>query len=143
MATTTFSGPIRSGTVRQGASANVGNAVLSQSATLTFGDTSAKNLFILPANAQILGIAVYTTTAFNAGTDNVINIRIGTDIIAAVTATGANITVGLSTVVPVNAQVAKFVSVGTVDTAINAIYAPTGGTPTTGAATIIIQYVQK
>jgi hypothetical protein len=143
MAKTTFSGPIRSGTVRQGAAANVGNAVLSQSATLAFGDTSAKNLFTLPANSQILGIAVYTTTAFNAGTDNVVNIRIGTDIIAAVTATGAPIAVGLSTVVPVNAQVAKFANVGTTDTTVNAIYAPTGAAATTGAATIIIQYVQK
>jgi hypothetical protein len=143
MSFTTFSGPLRSGTVKEGADINTGLATLSQSATIAFGDTSAKNLFRLPAGSQILGIAVYTTTAFNAGTNNVINIRSGTTVIAAVTATAANITVGLSTVVPVNAQVAFFNNVGADDAVINGIFAPTGTAANTGAATVIITYVQR
>ena len=143
MGASTFSGPVKAGTVREGAGVNAGNAVLSQSNTIVFGDTSAKNLFTLPAGSRILGVAVYTTVAFNAGTNNVINVRSGTTVIAAVTATAASITVGLSTVVPVNAQVAFFNNVGTSDATINAIYAPTGGAATTGVATVIITYVQQ
>jgi len=143
MGATTFSGPVKAGTVREGAGANAGNAVLSQSNTIAFGNTAAKNLFTLPAGSRILGIAVYTTAAFNAGTDNVINVRTGTTVIAAVTATAANITVGLSTVAPVNAQVAFFNNVGTTDATINAIFAPTGTAATTGAATVIVTYVQQ
>lgn len=143
MGATTFSGPVKAGTVREGAALNAGNVVLSQANTLVFGDTVAKNMFTLPAGSRILGIAVYTTVAFNAGTNNVINVRSGTTVIAAVTATAASITVGLSTVAPVNAQVAFFDNVGLDDATINAIYAPTGGAATTGAATVIITYVQQ
>jgi hypothetical protein len=143
MSFTTFSGPLRSGTVKEGADINTGLAVLSQSATIAFSNTSAKNLFKLPAGSQILGIAVYTTTEFNAGTNNVLNIRTATTNIASVTATGAPITVGLSTVVPVNAQVAFFNNVGTSDATINGIFAPTGTAATTGAATVIVTYVQR
>jgi hypothetical protein len=143
MAFTTFSGPLRAGTIREGADTNTGVAVLTQSNTIAFGDTSAKNLFKLPAGSQILGISVYTTVAFDAGTNNVINVRTGTTTIASVTATGAPITVGISTVAPVNAQVAFFNNVGTSDVTINAIFAPTGTAATTGAATVIITYAQR
>ena len=142
MGQSTYSGPVRAGTVRDGANANVGNVALTQSATLAFGDIAAKDLFTLPAGARITGFSVFTTTAFNAGTNNIINIRSGTTIIAAVTATGASITKGISTVVPVAAQVEFYVGVGGSDAVINAIFAPTGGAATTGAATIIVSYVQ-
>jgi hypothetical protein len=143
MGASTFSGPVKAGTVREGAGVNAGNAVLSQSNTIVFGDTAAKNLFTLPAGSRILGVAVYTTVAFNAGTNNVINVRSGTTVVAAVTVTAGPIAVGLSTVAPVNAQVAFFNNVGTSDATINAIYAPTGTAATTGAATVIITYVQQ
>jgi hypothetical protein len=143
MGASTFSGPVKAGTVREGAGVNAGNAVLSQSNTIVFGDTAAKNLFTLPAGSRILGVAVYTTVAFNAGTNNVINVRSGTTVVAAVTVTAGPIAVGLSTVAPVNAQVAFFNNVGTSDATINAIYAPTGTAATTGVATVIITYVQQ
>jgi uncharacterized protein YjlB len=143
MSFTTFSGPVRTGTVKEGSAVNTGLAVLSQSATIDFSDTAAKNLFTLPAGSQILGIAVYATEAFNAGTNNVLNIRSGTTVIAAVTATAANITVGLSTVAPVDAEVAFFNNVGATDAVINGIYAPTGTAATTGEATVIVTYVQR
>lgn len=143
MAFSTFSGPLRAGTKFAGTDQNAGVAVLTQSNTIAFGDTSAKNMFRLPAGAQILGIAVYTTTAFNAGTNNVINVRNGTTVIAAVTATAANIAKGISAVVPVGAQVEFFDNVGTSDVTINAIFAPTGTTATTGAATVIVTYAQR
>jgi len=143
MSFSTFSGPIRAGTIREGADLNTGLTVLAQSNTVAFGDTAAKNIFKIPAGSQILGIAVYTTVEFNAGTNNVLHVRSGTTNIASVTATGAVIAVGLSTVVPVNAQVAFFNNVGATDATLNVIYAPTGDAATTGAATVIITYVQR
>jgi hypothetical protein len=143
MAFSSYSGPIRTGTVREGADRNTGVVVLTQSNTVNFSNTAAKELFKVPAGSQILGIQVYTTTAFNAGTNNVLNVRTGTTTIASVTATGAPIAVGISTVAPVGAQVAFFNNVGTADAAINAIFAPTGTTATTGEATVIITYAQR
>ena len=35
MGTTTFSGPVKAGTIRQGASANIGTLVCAQSAAIT------------------------------------------------------------------------------------------------------------
>ena len=143
MGFTTYSGPIRAGTRRETPDRNTGLVVLAQSATIGFADTSAKDLFRLPAGSQILDIQVQTTAAFNAGTNNVLNFRSGTTTVAAVTATSANITTGAATAVPVGAQMAFFTNVGTSDAVINGIYAPTGTAATTGAATVVIKYVQR
>lgn len=77
MATTTFSGPVRSGTVREGASANVGKMILSQvydSGDLT-GDAIGNydvQLGILPAGAQIVDIVVdQVVAAAGTGTTTV------------------------------------------------------------------------
>jgi len=70
MATTTFSGPIRSGTVREGASANTGSPILAQSVTWEQSTTAANTGIIIPANSQIIDIAVYITTACDGGSQN-------------------------------------------------------------------------
>ena len=51
MATTTFSGPIKAGTVREGASANVGFVKMAQTATWTQSTTAADTGIIIPANS--------------------------------------------------------------------------------------------
>ena len=64
MATTTFSGPVRAGTVREGSSANVGNVVLSQKGTIAYTDDgTAVAIGTIPANSQIIEIYVDVTTA--------------------------------------------------------------------------------
>lgn len=74
--TTTFSGPIKTGTVREGASVNTGYAVLSQSydsGDLT-GDATGNydvTLGRIPAGAQILDIVVDQVVAATAGTTTV------------------------------------------------------------------------
>jgi len=78
------------GTIR-----NIGATIVTQSNTLAYTDTSAKQLFVLPAGAQILSFTVDVPTAFNAATNNVITISDpSASSLAAVTATSANITVG-------------------------------------------------
>ena len=64
MATTTFSGPIKAGTVREGASANAGFVKMAQSAAWTQTAASAASTgMIIPANSQITAITLYITTA--------------------------------------------------------------------------------
>ena len=64
MATTTFSGPIKAGSVREGASANAGFVKMAQSAAWTQTSASAASTgMIIPANSQITAITLYITTA--------------------------------------------------------------------------------
>jgi hypothetical protein len=63
-------GPWRLGTVLEGSTKNAGVTIVSQSNTIAYTDTTAKDLFILPAGAQVLAVYVDVLTAFNSsGTD--------------------------------------------------------------------------
>jgi RNase P/RNase MRP subunit POP5 len=74
MGTTTFSGPIKSGSVREGASANLGFVKMAQSAAWTQTAASAASTgIIIPANSQITQITLYITTAPGAA-----NLSMGT-----------------------------------------------------------------
>ena len=76
MGKSTYSGPIRAGTVKENAGANVGNVVLSQSydsGDLT-GDGTGNydvRLGTLPAGAQIVDIVVDQVVAATGGTTTV------------------------------------------------------------------------
>ena len=71
MATTTFSGPIKAGTVRDGASANVGFAVMTQSAAITELAANTASSIIIPANSQITNMYVLVQTAWDGGTNTI------------------------------------------------------------------------
>ena len=73
MGTTTFSGPVKAGTVREGGSANVGFVKMAQTASWTQSTTAADTGIVIPANSQIVEIRVYITTACDAA-----NITMGT-----------------------------------------------------------------
>lgn len=76
MAASTFSGPIKSGTVREGALANVGYSINAQSKTIGFvaaaGATDA--VFYLPINSQIIDIIVDSTVAYDSVTSAALTI---------------------------------------------------------------------
>ena len=81
MATTTFSGPIKAGTIANTTGttvgtdmANVGYVVMAQSAAITQSTTAAASGIIIPAHSQILECTVYVTTAY----DNSATLSIGT-----------------------------------------------------------------
>ena len=63
MATTTFSGPIKAGTIREGASANVGFVEMAQTAAWSQSTSAASTGIIVPANSQITEITLYINTA--------------------------------------------------------------------------------
>jgi hypothetical protein len=77
MGTTTFSGPVKAGSVREGASANVGFVVMAQTAGWTQSTTAVSTGMIIPANSQITGITLTINTAPDAG-----NLTLGTSITA-------------------------------------------------------------
>jgi hypothetical protein len=134
MSLTTFSGPVRSGTVRFGAGTNTGVMVLTQSVNVV-ATTLTGTAFTLPAGSQILSAAFYTTTLFNAATTAKLTIG-ATDITTAVTVT---------TAVPhaftfTTGGIALINNVGTSDVAVTYTLA---GTIATGNGTIIIQYAQR
>jgi hypothetical protein len=81
MAQTTFSGPIKAGTISNTTGttlgsniANVGQVVMSQSASITQSTTAAESGIVIPANSQILEATVFVTTAY----DNTATLSIGT-----------------------------------------------------------------
>ena len=71
MSTTTFSGPIKAGTVREGASANVGFTVMTQSAAITELAANTASSIIIPANSQITNMYVLVQTAWVGGTNTI------------------------------------------------------------------------
>lgn len=144
MAFTTFTGPIRAGTVRYGSTKNTGLMTMAVSNTLLHSNTTAKTLFWLPAGSQIIRFVVDATVAFNAGTNNVITIQNASAAsLGAVTATADNIAVGRHDPTVTGAQIAQYVNVGATDYRVDALFAGTGTTATTGTATITCIYVQR
>ena len=80
MGTTTFSGPIKAGTIKDTTGttvgtnkANVGFVKMAQTASWTQSTTAADTGIVIPANSQIVEISIYITTACDAA-----NISMGT-----------------------------------------------------------------
>jgi hypothetical protein len=134
MGFSTYSGPVRSGTVRVGAGTNTGVMVLTQSVNVV-ATTLTGTAFTLPAGSQILSATFYTTTLFNAATTAKLTVG-ATDITTAVTVT----TAGTHAFTFANGGVALINNVGTSDVAVTYTLA---GTIATGNGTIVIQYAQR
>lgn len=146
MSNSTFSGPIRSGTVREGASANVGRVILSQSydsGDLTGDATGNYDVLLgyVPAGAQVVDIIVDQVVAATTGTTTVSvgSTSGGAELMAAVATTAGGRFRGTATAAT---QLAWQTSTST-DTALyvrNVI-----GTATLGAGRFIVtvNYVQK
>jgi hypothetical protein len=108
---------------------NMGCTVVAQSKATTFADSTATNMFAIPAGSQILNVYLDVTEAFNAGTNNTITIKVGSTTIASVAATSANITVGRQTLTL--AATASWVNTAA-DSFITSTFTGTGTAATTG-----------
>ena len=150
MATTTFSGPIKAGTIKDTTGttvgsdkANVGFVLMAQSGNVVFGaDGTETVVATLPANSQIYQIAVDVTTAFDAGTTNTLDIGDGTtaDKYADALAAGAQARVLATSDV---SQIGNLIDIGTSDVDITVTYNQTGTAATAGAATVTVLYLQN
>lgn len=141
-------GPWRLGTVKDttgttaGTISNMGCTAVTQSSTVLKSTTSAKNIAVLPAGAQILNIYVDVTEDFNAATGNTITVKIGSTTLATVGgATTTPISAGRASVT--TAAPATWVNVGTSDVIVTGVFAGVGTAATTGIATITIEYVVR
>jgi hypothetical protein len=76
MGTSTWSGPIKAGTVREGAGANTGTAVLVQTGTVSREASDLVNdlTITLPANAQILDIYADPTVLYDSATSATLSV---------------------------------------------------------------------
>ena len=137
MSFSTFSGPIRSGTVRYHPGRNTGLALLGQVTPVAFG-TLTGTACVVPAGSIITRITFQTTTVFSAATT--LKLTIGsTDITGTITVT----TVGVATITfaTSTAALALLSNVGTTDATLT--YTLAGAGLTTGAGNIIVEYIQR
>lgn len=145
MARTTFSGPVRAGTVQDNAGANVGNVVLSQ--TYDTGNLTGAvvgnvdtHIGTLPANAIITDITIDQVVASVTGTTTVSvgNASGGAQLGAAVVTTAGGRFRGTATAAT---QLAW--QIGTTDTAIWVRNATGTATLTAGRFVVTVSYIQK
>lgn len=142
MANSTFSGPVRSGTVREGASANVGLCVLSQTGSIAQNSTNVVDLtFTLPANAQIINFFFDVTTAFNSATSATLSA--GTASGGTQYASGVDVKAAAGRIAPTltGTQLTNMANI-TTNTSVVVSVTPVGAT-SAGAVTATIVYVQK
>ena len=143
MATTTFSGPIKAGTIREGASANTGFTLMAQSANIVFGaDGTTTTVATVPANSQIFQISVDVTTPFDAGTTNTVDLGDGTTANKYADALDVSSAARVLATSDVS-QIPNLIDIGTSDVTVVATYNQTGTAATAGAATVTVLYLQN
>ena len=139
MATTTFSGPIKAGDKRDGASANTGSVLMAQSAVIDIiGATATTAVGIIPANSQIVDVILNVTTANNDGSTATVKIGHSGDddeYLAAQSVKSLGTTRGTIGT--------DGTDIGSSDQTVNAVFTAANGDGTTGAATVTVLYIQN
>ena len=150
MATTTFSGPVKAGTINNTTGttvgtnvANTGFVLMAQSANVVFeANGTTTDIGTLPANSQIFQITVDITTAFDAASTNTLDLGDGStaDQYADALALGSLARVLATSDV---SQIGNLIDIGTSDITVTATYNQTGGAATAGACTVTVLYLQN
>ena len=150
MANTTFSGPVKAGTIKDTTGstvgtdvANVGSVVMTQAANVVFAaDGTTTTIATLPANSQIIEIYVDVTTAFDAGTTNTLDLGDGSTADQFADALDVSSAARLLATSDVS-QIPNLIDIGASDVQVVATYNQTGSAATAGAATVTVVYVQN
>jgi len=153
MATTTFSGPIRSGTIKnttgtdvQNDIANVGYVTSSQSASVTQAATSTDpaTTIIIPADSRILSIKLYVTTAWDGAASTAgLGFDDGTIVTATALTTATSVAGGTLGIVSASpgadaGRVANWDNTGTDAKRIRLLSTNTGA----GVGVLVVEYAQ-
>ena len=125
MGTTTFSGPIKAGSIKDTSGntvgsdvANTGFALMAQSAVIDIiGATNTATVGTIPANSQIVDVILNVTTVANDS--------------------------GTATVQVGHSGDTDGTDIGTTDQQVTATYTGANGNGTTGAATVTVLYIQN
>ena len=150
MATTTFSGPIKAGTISNttGTTAgtdmkNTGQVLMSQTFSFdyTVEATATDTTVVIPANSQIVSIEVNVETAFNDSGSDLLEVgsSADTDLYVNDVSIAAVGKIALGTA----ALCANWKDIGTSDIVVGYIYNGANNDATAGAATATVSYLQN
>ena len=147
MATTTFSGPIKAGTIKDTTGTtvgtdmkNVGQVLMVQSAAITQSTTAAASGIVIPANSQIVECYVYVTTAYdNSATLSIGTSSTSTELCTAVAVSTANV-IKLGSQATI-ADSDEWEDIGSTDVKIFTDSSAT--TADAGVATLTVTYIQN
>ncbi len=147
MATTTFSGPVKAGTIRDTTGttvgtdvANVGYALMAQSAVIDIIGPTAANQVVatVPANSQIVDVILNVTVQNNDTTTATVVVGTSADADAFIPSTSVKTLATTRGTLDTEAT-----NVGTIDLQVLADFAAGTGDGTTGAATVTVLYIQN
>jgi len=150
MATTTFSGPIKAGTISNTTGTtvgtdvkNVGQVLMSQSFSFAYSTegSATDTTVVIPANSQIVSIEVNVETAFNDSGNDLLEVgsSADTDLYVNDVSIAAIGKIALGTA----ALCANWKDIGTSDIKVGYIYNGANNDASAGAATVTINYLQN
>ena len=147
MGTTTFSGPVKAGTISNTTGTtvgtdmkNVGFTLMAQSAAISQSTTAAASGIIIPANSQIVECYVYVTTAYdNSATLSIGTSSTSTELCTAVAVSTANV-IKLGSQATI-ADSDEWEDIGSTDVKIFTDSSAT--TSDAGVATLTVTYIQN
>ena len=146
MGTTTFSGPIKAGSIKDTSGntvgtdvANTGFALMAQSAVIDIiGATNTTTVATIPANSQIVDVILNVTTVSNDGGTATVQVGHVGDTDEYLPATNVKSLATTRGTIQTDGT-----DIGTSDQTVNPIYTAANGDGTTGAATVTILYIQN
>jgi len=150
MATTTFSGPIKAGTISNTTGTTVGDDVKNtgqvlMSQTFSFDYTvegaATDTNVVIPANSQIVSVDVNVETAFNDSGADILEVGSSADTDLYVNDT--DISAAGSIAMGTAALCANWKDIGTSDIRVGYIYNGANNDASAGAATVTINYLQN
>ena len=150
MATTTFSGPIKAGTISNTTGTtvgtnvkNVGQVLMAQSFSFAYSTegSATDTTVVIPANSQIVSIEVNVETAFNDSGSDLLEVgsSADTDLYVNDVSIAAIGKIALGTA----ALCANWKDIGTTDIVVGYIYNGANNDASAGAATVTINYLQN
>lgn len=145
MANTTFSGPIKAGTIKDTTGTTVGTDVknvgfvkMAQTASWSQSTDAADTGIVIPANSQIVDIQIYITTACDAANISMGTSSTSTELFTALAAgTAANVILHGSDGTIADAD--TWVDIGTSDLPIYIDFSA----GTSGAGYVTVEYIQN
>ena len=150
MGTTTFSGPVKAGTISNTTGTtvgtnvkNTGQVLMSQTFSFdyTVEATATDTTVVIPANSQIVSVDVNVETAFNDSGSDLLEVgsSADTDLYVNDTDISAIGSIAMGTA----ALCANWKDIGTTDIVVGYIYNGANNDASAGAATVTINYLQN
>jgi hypothetical protein len=148
MGTTTFSGPIKAGTIKDTTGTTLGTDVqntgfvqmVQSKSVSTIGATANTTVATIPGNSQIINVTLDVIIVNNDGTAATVSVGTAANGTAFIAATDAQT---IARTQPITAAIPNLFVIGTSDIDVIAVFTATDGDGTTGEAIVTVQYVQN